>query len=252
MEQPSTVDPGAVMVTGATGGIGSAIATLLARTGTPVSLLDRDWDQVGELTSSLRASFDAPVLGCAGDAASKSAVLGWLNSTLEAFGSVSGLVNVAGLFMSKPALDLESEDVAETLSANLLTTIVCCQAVGRYMVATQGGSIVNIASTAGEYGSISPAAHYAAAKGGVIAFTKSLAREFAPFGIRVNVVSPGPIDTAGRSLGSREPNESVSDRSLLRRMGQPSEVAEAVKFMLGNESSFITGHTLRVNGGALI
>jgi NAD(P)-dependent dehydrogenase (short-subunit alcohol dehydrogenase family) len=252
MEHVPAVGSGAVMITGATGGIGSAIATRIAQSGRPISLLDLDASRVEVLTTALATSTGDSTLGHVGNASERADVEAWLEATLGAFGSVTGLVNVAGMFMSKPVLDLEEGDVAQALSANLLTTIVCSQVVGRRMVAVHEGNIVNIASTAGEYGSISPAAHYAAAKGGVIAFTKSLAREFAPFGIRVNAVSPGPIDTAGRALGSREPDGSVADRSLLRRMGQPGEVADAVAFLLSGQSSFITGHVLRVNGGALI
>jgi NAD(P)-dependent dehydrogenase (short-subunit alcohol dehydrogenase family) len=252
MDRGATADRGAVMVTGATGGIGSAIAARLARTGVPVSILDLERAPIESLVNSLNAARSGSAVGCTGDASRRGDVEAWLQVTVNAFGPIGGLVNVAGLFMSKPVLDLQDQDVHEALAANLMTTIVCSQVVGRHMVQAQHGSIVNIASTAGEYGSISPAAHYAAAKGGVIAFTKSVAREFAPFGIRVNAVSPGPIDTTGRSFGSWEPDDKVAGRSLLQRMGRPDEVAEAVCFLLSEESSFITGHTLRVNGGALL
>jgi len=128
----------------------------------------------------------------------------------------------------------------------------CCELVSAPMVAAGRGSIVNFASTAGESGSISPAAHYAAAKGGVIALTKSLARELSPLGVRVNAVSPGPIDTSGLRQGSSAEYQEVADRTLLARLGTPQEIAGCVAFLLSSDSFFVTGHILRANGGSLL
>jgi NAD(P)-dependent dehydrogenase (short-subunit alcohol dehydrogenase family) len=111
---------------------------------------------------------------------------------------------------------------------------------------------VNIASTAGEYGSVSPAAHYAAAKGGVIAMTKSLAREVSPHGVRVNAVSPGPIDTAALGAVSDEAKARIGARTLFGRLGRPHEIAGACIYLLSPLSTFVTGHVLRVNGGSLL
>jgi NAD(P)-dependent dehydrogenase (short-subunit alcohol dehydrogenase family) len=128
-----------------------------------------------------------------------------------------------------------------------------CHAVLPGMLARGGGSIVNVASTAGEYGSISPAAHYAAAKGGVIGLTKSLAREAAIGNVRVNAVSPGPTETAATHAGiDPEQKAAVAARTLFNRLGRPEEIAAGCVFLLSPLSTFITGHVLRVNGGSLL
>jgi NAD(P)-dependent dehydrogenase (short-subunit alcohol dehydrogenase family) len=243
---------GAVLVTGATGGIGTAVATSVVALGWPVSILDLSEAAVMDLVDVLNSERPGSAIGMSGDCSNREVVEAWTARTIELFGSVRGLVNVAGLFKSCPMLDLTMADIAETMTANLYSTIVCCQVVGREMISAGQGSIVNIASTAGEYGSISPAAHYAASKGAVIALTKSLAREFSPLGVRVNAVSPGPIDTAGRTVGSIQTGGEVASRALLNRMGQPKEIATCVTFLLGDDASYVTGHVLRANGGSLL
>jgi NAD(P)-dependent dehydrogenase (short-subunit alcohol dehydrogenase family) len=121
------------------------------------------------------------------------------------------------------------------------------------MIERRRGSIVNFASTAGEYGSIAPAAHYAAAKAGVIGLTKSLAREVSPSGVRVNALSPGPIDTpALLGEASAEARATTLARTLFGRLGDPLEIAGACAFLLSPLSSFMTGTVLQVNGGSLL
>jgi NAD(P)-dependent dehydrogenase (short-subunit alcohol dehydrogenase family) len=120
------------------------------------------------------------------------------------------------------------------------------------MLERGSGSIINFASTAGEYGSIRPSAAYAAAKGAVIAFTKSLAREVSPAGIRANCVSPGPIDTPMLQAATPEQRAIAASRTLLGRLGTPDDIAQAVRYLASDESSFITGDVLRVNGGSLL
>lgn len=240
------------MVTGATGGIGKAVATAVVARGWPVSIMDLSEGAVADLAGNLNVERPGSAIGMSGDCSNRETVAAWTKRTTQSFGSVCGLVNVAGLFKSRPMLDLTMDDIAETMTANLYSTMTCCQVVGREMIAAGQGSIVNIASTAGEYGSISPAAHYAASKGAVIALTKSLAREFSPLGVRVNAVSPGPIDTDGRTKGSIQMSGEVASRSLLNRLGRPEEVAACAIFLLGDDASFVTGHVLRANGGSLL
>jgi NAD(P)-dependent dehydrogenase (short-subunit alcohol dehydrogenase family) len=138
------------------------------------------------------------------------------------------------------------------ISSNLLTALVACRAVLPGMVAHGAGSVVNFASTAGEYGSIRPSAAYSAAKGGVIGLTKSLAREVSPLGVRVNAVSPGPVNTPALQAASPEQRAEADARTLTGRIGQPRDIANAVLYLLSDESAYVTGTVLQVNGGSLL
>ncbi|GGM14629.1 beta-ketoacyl-ACP reductase [Nakamurella endophytica] len=240
------------MITGATGGIGRAVARAVHGTGQDVSLLDREDSRLQDLAADLAAIGSGRVTVSAGDAADQADVTAWVQQARADHGQVVGLVNVAGLWRSTAFDELDMSEVDDVITANLRTAIVCCRVVADVMLAQGFGSIVNFASTAGEYGSISPAAHYAAAKGGVIALTKSLARELTPRGVRVNAISPGPIDTAGLAAGSSATADQVASRTLLGRLGTPEEIADCVLFLLGTGSSFVTGHVLRANGGSLL
>lgn len=244
--------PAAVMISGATGGIGSAVTQTMHSAGWNVSLLDLVDEPLGTLVDKLNADRPDSAIYHAGDAAVEADVAAWLDESIQRFGDIAGLVNVAGLWRSRDFAELSFDEIDSVITANLRTAIVCCKLVSAPMVAAGRGSIVNFASTAGEYGSISPAAHYAAAKGGVIALTKSLARELSPLGVRVNAVSPGPIDTTGLRQGSAAKHEQAAARTLLGRLGTPQEMAGCVAFLLSSDSSFVTGHILRANGGSLL
>ena len=138
------------------------------------------------------------------------------------------------------------------MTANVTTAFVACQSVIPEMIARGQGSVVNFASTAGEYGSISPGRHYAAAKGAVIGMTKSLAREASPHNVRVNAVSPGPIDTVALGAATPEQKADVGARTLFNRLGEPDEIAAGCVYLLSALSSFMTGNVLRINGGSLV
>ncbi len=138
------------------------------------------------------------------------------------------------------------------MTANVTTAFVACRSVLPAMIARRRGSVVNFASTAGEYGSITPGAHYAAAKGAVIGLTKSLAREASPHNVRVNAISPGPVDTVALGAATPQQKADVGARTLLGRLGEPDEIAAGCVYLLSPMSSFVTGHVLRINGGSLL
>ena len=235
-----------MILTGATGGIGRGIAQLLVAAGARLAVTDLVEESVRELAS------DVDAFGEACDAASWDAFRGFHERVETELGPLDGIVNCAGLWAPAAYEEVDERAFEETLDANLKTAFVACRTVLPGMVARGDGSVVNFASTAGEYGSIRPAAHYAAAKGGVIALTKSLAREVSPAGVRVNAVSPGPVDTTALLAATPEQRAIAESRTLFGRLGQPHEIAGACAFLLSPLSTFVTGTVLQVNGGSLL
>ena len=220
-----------------------------ARTPARLALADRDGDALAALAAQLPGEGH---WSGALDAADPAAVRALVATATERLGAIDVLVNCAGVWAPRPFDAVDDDAWDDAIAGNLRNAWLCCQAVLPGMIARGAGSIVNFASTAGEYGSVSPAAHYAAAKGGVIAMTKSLARETGPHGVRVNAVSPGPTDTVALGAATAEQRMSVARRTLLGRLGRPEEIAGAVLFLASPLSGFVTGHVLRVNGGSLL
>ena len=240
-----------VIVTGAGGGIGRVTAQVLAAAGASVAITDLTEELLKPVHEELRAAGADPLVEAI-DASDFASFRMLCERTAAELGPVDGLVNVAGLWEMAPVERIAPEAWTRVLAANLQTTFAGCQAILPAMIERGSGSIVNVASTAGEYGSVRPASHYAAAKGGVIALTKSLAREASPHGVRVNAVSPGPIDTAALGATSEDDRVAIGSRTLLGRPGRPHEIASACVFLLSSFSGFVTGHVLRVNGGSLL
>jgi NAD(P)-dependent dehydrogenase (short-subunit alcohol dehydrogenase family) len=237
-----------VIVTGAGGGIGRGIVRHLTEQGLGVLGIDISEQAVAAAASA--ASTDGAFEGVAADISD----FGKSAATVAGLAGrrVRGVVNCAGTFAGQEFEEVTAEDWLPMITSNLVTTISMCRAVLPILREQRYGSVVNIASTAGEYGSIRPAAVYAAAKGGVIALTKSLAREYGEYGVRINAVSPGPTDTAGFLPNASSGKSEAAARTLLGRMGAPSDIAFAVGFLLDPEAAWITGEVLRVNGGSLI
>lgn len=240
-----------VLVTGAGGTIGHEVCRLLARHGALLAMTDVNATSLEQTAADVdqiaAKSFARPI-----DAASLEDFTAFFDQAESEIGPVRALVNVAGSFVIE---DFESSTPRQweaMISANLVTALVSCRACLPSMLAAGSGSIVNFASTAGEYGSIRPSAAYAAAKGGVIGFTKSLAREVSPRGVRVNAISPGPIDTPALQAASPQDRAATADRTLVGRIGVPLDIAHGVLFLASDESDFVTGTVLQVNGGSLL
>jgi NAD(P)-dependent dehydrogenase (short-subunit alcohol dehydrogenase family) len=238
-----------VILTGAAGGIGRHISRVLVDAGASAVLLDRPGDSLDALKESL-AGADAEIH--ATDVTDRASLEALVADIEGSHGGIDGLVNCAGLWQIRDWDKIQDADWQAVIDGNLKSAFLCCQAVLPGMIERGRGSIVNFASTAGEYGSISPAAHYAAAKAGVIGFTKSLAREVSPNGVRVNALSPGPTDTVALGAATAEQKAQVGARTLLGRLAQPDEMAHGVLYLVGPLSTFVTGHVLRVNGGSLL
>lgn len=210
------------LVVGAAGGIGSAVCRRLALLGSQLALIDLNGDNLKALQSAL-SSQASKVLARSLDASSTEAVAEFVSEAETILGPIDVLVNCNGLFKIEPIATTTDVMWSEAINANLTTVFVSCREVAPRMVRRGRGSIINVASAAGEMGSVRPAAHYAAAKGGVIAFSKSLAREVSPYGVRVNVVSPGPIDTSMLQLSDEAKGDRAKVGTLLGRIGQPED-----------------------------
>lgn len=238
--------PRTAIVTGAAGGMGRHLTARLHERGWNVAALDLVAPPLPEGTGG------AETAGYTVDLADHALVAAVVHEVVERFGAVDAAVNLAGAFVPGPFVESTPEDWMRSISANLLTSMNLAHAVLPHWLERRAGSLVLTSSTAGEYGSIRPAAAYAAAKAGVIGFTKSLAREVGGAGIRVNAVSPGPVRTAMLGAVTSEQLQAGADRTLLGRLGEPEDIGDAVIFLAEDTASWITGTVLQVNGGSLL
>jgi NAD(P)-dependent dehydrogenase (short-subunit alcohol dehydrogenase family) len=228
-----------VLVTGGASGIGAATAQGFARQGAIVVIGD------------LKVAGDSQVESLAMDVTSPTEVQGVVDHVLATYGRIDGLVHCAGLAQTKPFLETSLETFDKLVAINLRGAFIVGQAVARAMVAGGGGSIVNIGSVSGMTGNAQRCG-YGAAKAGMIQLSKVMAVELGPHKVRVNVVAPGPIETplvAG--FYSDEIRREWVDRMAMDRFGRPDEVAAAARFLISDDASYITGHTLVVDGGFL-
>jgi NAD(P)-dependent dehydrogenase (short-subunit alcohol dehydrogenase family) len=241
-----------VLVTGAGGTIGQEVARVMVEEGARLAVTDITPGPLGALQAELKDTHGADVAGRAADAANLADFADLVDEVSRTVGRLDALVNVAGLFKVEDFATSSPQQWTDMISANLLTALVGCRAVLPAMVEAGAGVIVNFASTAGEYGSVRPSAAYAAAKGGVIGFTKSLAREVSPLGVRVNAISPGPTDTPALKAATEAQRAEAAARTLVGRLGLPRDIANGVLYLVSDLSAFVTGTVLQVNGGSLL
>jgi NAD(P)-dependent dehydrogenase (short-subunit alcohol dehydrogenase family) len=240
-----------VIVTGAAQGIGRAVALRMASAGAVVSVWDVQADAVEETAQLCRAR-GASAHARKVDVGSAAEIEAALAEFADRWGAPGGLVSNAGIFPRARALDMELAEWEQVLRVNLTGTFLCARAAARLMKDAGGGAIVNMASGRALAGA-ARGAHYSATKGGIIALTKSLALDWAPYGIRVNCVIPGVTDTAQpRGELSDEELYALGPRIPLGRIGQPEDIAAAVAFLLGEDAGYMTGQSIAVNGGAIM
>ena len=235
------------IVTGAASGIGKGIATRLANEGASVVVDDLN----GEAATATASELGNGAIGVAVDVTDRAAVDAMTEQALTTFGRIDVLVNNAGWDKVGPFLDSDVHVRDRVIGINLSGVLHCSQSVVRRMVDQGHGTVVNIGSDAARVGS-SGEAVYSACKGGVVAFTKTLAREVARHGITANAVCPGPADTPlFEQISAENPKlRTALEKSIpLRRLAQPEDLANAVAFMASPASKYITGQTLSVSGG---
>src|SRR5215469_260286 len=232
------------IVTGAGQGIGKAIAEKLAAEGTTVVVTDLDEAAARRTATALPAA-----VAIAADVTDRQGVQSMTDRVLQQFGRIDVLVNNAGWDKASPFVDSDPADWDRAIAVNLYGVLHTCKAVLPIMAGQASGAVVNLGSDAGRVGS-SGEAVYSAAKGGVIAFTKSLAREMARHQVRVNCVCPGPTDTAlFASFAGPKLREALTRAIPFQRLGQPADIANVVAFLASDEASFVTGQTISVSGG---
>jgi len=242
------------MITGATGAIGAATARIFARQGAALALTDLNADGADALVAEL-TSLGQQVTFATMDVGSREQVASVVRSVEESLGPIDILVNNAGISIYGAIDTITDADWHKVMQVNLTGVFLCTQAVVEGMKARRYGRIVNIGSLAGQVGGIftprgqmtSPS--YAASKGGVMAMTKTLAKDLGPFGITVNALAPGPIWTPMIESVDRDMLDFITSLIPLGRLGQPDDVGHAVAFLASDEASWITGHWLDLDGG---
>ncbi|MFN8523185.1 MAG: SDR family NAD(P)-dependent oxidoreductase [Chloroflexota bacterium] len=231
------------LVTGGASGIGNATVRVLAGEGASVVLADVRGS--AEAASHLGEGL---VHGLDVDVTSTPSVQRAVAATVERFGRLDVLVNNAGVGWPRAIQDIDDDDWDRLLAVNLKGVFRCIREALSHL--SRGASIVNLASVAGRTSSLAMGCHYTASKAGVLGLTRHLARELGPRGIRVNAVCPGPIDTAMLRIGmSDERINEFSETLPVGRVGVPEDIARAILYLASDESSFVTGAALDVNGG---
>ena len=239
------------VVTGGASGIGRAICLQLARDGADISVWDLDGDGASE-TVGMIAEAGGRAIACVGDAASADDIAGSAARTRAELGPVTILVNNAGITDFCRFEDISEAMLERMLRINVMGPFLCTQAIIPDMLAAGWGRIVNISSSSAQTGA-SMMAHYATSKGGVIAFTKTLAREYAGNGITVNNIPPGFVDTPMLRKSPVDVDaEAASANSPMGRPGKPEDIAAACSYLVSEAAGYVTGHTLGVNGGRVM
>jgi 3-oxoacyl-[acyl-carrier protein] reductase len=235
------------LITGAAQGIGKSIALLLAQNGANIVVSDINLERAEETAKEIE-SIGSKAMAVKVDVANLKEVEQMVGAVLEKFGKIDILVNNAGITRDKLILRMTEEDWDAVLNVNLKGTFNCTKVVVRHMAKQRSGKIVSIASVVGEMGNAGQA-NYSASKAGVIGLTKTIAREFAQRRINVNAIAPGYIETPMTEILPEKVKEELKSLIPMERLGKPEDVAEAVLFLVSEESNYITGQVLNVNGG---
>ena len=242
-----------VIVTGASRGIGLAVARLFAERGASLVIVGRDPERLDQARRELEA-FGTRVVAVAGDVGLSETAERVVEAAARELGGIDIVANIAGAFPTANVENTSDTQYAEAISANLTSTFVMCRAALPHLRARGGGAIVNMSSTAARLPTPGLAV-YGATKAGIEAFSRACAVEVAP-GIRVNTVSAGPTMTetvrALMEVDETDAVETVTRALPLRRLAEPSEIAEAVLFLASDRASFVTGQVLHANGGGIM
>jgi 3-oxoacyl-[acyl-carrier protein] reductase len=239
------------LVTGASRGIGRSIAQTLAAAGANVVVNYVRNEQAAQEVVGQITEAGGKAVAIQADVSQAEDVERLVKGTIDSFGQIDILVNNAGITRDTLLLRMKEEDFDVVLQTNLRSVYLCTKAVFRPMSRQRGGRIVNITSVVGLMGNVGQA-NYAAAKAGIIGFTKSTAREMASRNITVNAIAPGFIETELTDVLSEEARANIMNQIPLARLGQPQDVANLVCFLVSDAATYITGQTFAVDGGMVM
>lgn len=245
------LDNQVALVTGASRGIGRSVAIELAKAGAKVVVNYAGNSAAAQETIDAIKAVGGEAIAVQADVSQAEAVEALVKQTLDTFGRIDILVNNAGITRDNLLLRMKEDDWDAVMNTNLKGIFHCTKQVSRVMIKQKSGKIINMTSVVGVMGNAGQS-NYAAAKAGVIGFTKSMAKELAPRGITVNAVAPGFITTDMTSVLSDQVKSEMANSIPLGRMGNPEDVAAAVVFLASKSAGYITGQTLHVDGGMVM
>lgn len=239
------------LITGATRGIGKQIAITLAKQGYNIALNYRKENEELENTKKEIEKIGVQILAVKGDVANFKDCENFVKQVIERFGQIDVLVNNAGITKDMLLMRMKKEDFEQVIDTNLVGTFNVTKNVVPYMMKARSGRIINISSVVGISGNAGQT-NYSASKAGIIGFTKSLAKEIASRNILVNAVAPGFIETNMTDVLKDDVKQEIAKNIPLKRMGTTQDVANVVKFLASDDSSYITGQVINVDGGMLM
>lgn len=237
------------VIIGAGGYLCSEMAQVLSKAGVKVAVLDKNADSIKKVSAEINAS-GGQAIDCVIDVTDKKSHENALEKVVKVFGDVHILINGAGINAPTPFFDINLEEWNNILAVHITGTMLGCQVFGRHMVNNESGSIINMSSvSAGP--SLSKAFTYSVAKAGIRNLTQNLAREWAPFNVRVNALQPGffPTEWSKKNFIDKARNDIILNHTPMKRYGRPEELAGAVLWLCSDAASFVTGAQVTVDGG---